>query len=76
MKLCTHTIISTSYKQKYQIIIIIKNQRIHLDRVSNSVNIFNEIEIHLNDNEKLEVVDIFEIELKKKLIKSIRAYKR
>jgi len=40
----------------------------------NSVSVFNEIE--LNNNEKLEVVDIIEIELKTKLIKSIRAYKR
>lgn len=42
----------------------------------NSVSVFNEIEIYLNNNEKLEVVDIIEIELKTKLIKSIRAYKR
>jgi hypothetical protein len=56
--------------------IIIKNQGIQSDEGINSVSVFNEIEIYLNNNEKLEVVDIIEIELKTKLIKSIRAYKR
>lgn len=57
--------------------ILIKNQGIQSNKISNSINIFNEIEINLNDSsEKLDVVDIFEIELKSKLIKSIRAYKK
>ena len=56
--------------------IIIKNQGIQSDGGIQSVNIFNEIEIHFNNTEKLEIVDIIEIELKSKLIKSIRAYKR
>lgn len=57
--------------------ILIKNYGIQSNKILNSINIFYEIEICLNYNsEKLDVVDIFEIELKSKLIKSIRAYKK
>ena len=56
--------------------IIIKNQGIQSKSTSESVIVFNEIEIHLNNNSIiLEVIDVIEFELKTGLIKSIRAYK-
>jgi len=56
--------------------IIIKNQGIQNKPVSKSMIIFNEIEIHLNNNSIiLEVMDVIEFDVKTGLIKSIRAYK-
>ena len=56
--------------------IIIKNQGIQNQSTSQSVIVFNEIEIHLNNNSIiLEVMDVIEFEVKTNLIKSIRAYK-
>ena len=56
--------------------IIIKNQGMQNKPASQSVIIFNEIEIHLNNNSiRLEVMDVIEFEVKTGLIKSIRAYK-
>ena len=56
--------------------IIIKNQGIQNQSTSQSVIVFNEIEIHLNNNSIiLEVIDVIEFEVKTGLIKSIRAYK-
>ena len=56
--------------------IIIKNQGIQNKPVSQSVIVFNEIEIHLNNNSIiLEVMDVVEFDVKTGLIKSIRAYK-
>ena len=56
--------------------IIIKNQGIQSKSTSESVIVFNEIEIHLNNNSIiLEVIDVIEFEVKTGLIKSIRAYK-
>ena len=56
--------------------IIVKNQGIQDQSTSQSVIIFNEIEIHLNNNSiLLQVMDVIEFEAKTGLIKSIRAYK-
>ena len=56
--------------------IIVKNQGIQNQSTSQSVIVFNEIEIHLNNNSIiLEVMDVIEFETKTGLIKSIRAYK-
>jgi len=38
--------------------------------------VFNEIEIRINNTEKLDVVDVFEISSKTNLITSVRAFKR
>ena len=56
--------------------IIVKNQGIQNKSTSQSVIVFNEIEIHLNNNSiLLQVMDVIEVEAKTGLIKSSRAYK-
>lgn len=55
--------------------IIIKYRAIQKNHQSS--NVFNEIEIRINNNtEKLNVVDIFEIASKTNIITSVRAFKR
>ena len=58
------------------IVVITENQGLEFNGINHTMEVFNEIEIHINDGEeKLDVVDIIEIELKTGLIKSVRAFK-
>ena len=56
--------------------VITENQGLEFNGINDTTEVFNEIEIHINDGEeRLVVVDIIEIELKSGLIKSVRAFK-
>lgn len=58
------------------IVVIAENQGLEFDGINNTTHVFNEIEIHINNGEeRLDVVDIIEIEIKTGLIKSVRAFK-
>ena len=57
--------------------VIVKKQGVEIDQTAETILVFNEIEVCVNQSDdKFVVVDVIEIEIKSSLIKSIRAYKQ